>query len=74
MQPPVRDNGDVAVQRDRLIREYGESDAMFVLLRQDESIMEEGSLSVHIFYRDDECFPTAVSLLVPPEIRNDRAA
>jgi hypothetical protein len=70
VQSPVQDDGDIAVQMDRFIHGYGESDVMFVLgvlLTKDENIVEEDNLSVHISYRDDECFPVTVNPLVPPE-------
>ena len=75
MKPAVRDDRDVVVWRDGLEHRNSQGDVVLVLgisLPQNKAVVEENNFAVNIFHKDDKCLCATVSLLVPPEVRDDR--
>ena len=74
MEPPIRNDGDIIIRRDRLEHRDSDCDIMFVFgvaLAENESVMEEDDFTVNIFDKNIECLCGAMYLLVPAEIWND---
>ena len=66
--PPVRDNSDEVLRRERFKHWNKELDGVLVLtellLQQEELVMQD-VLTVHILNQDPECFRVTVNLLIP---------
>ena len=74
MQPTIRDDRDVVVQRNGFEHGHRQCNVMFVLgvlLTQNKVVVEQDDFAVDVFDEDEKIFCHAVDLLVPPEVRND---
>eukprot|EP00438_Fugacium_kawagutii_P013505 Skav208898 [mRNA] locus=scaffold270:478980:481932:+ [translate_table: standard] len=74
VDPAVRDHADEVLRRQRLRNGHREVQGVLFFCTtflQDEHLLVQNLLSVHVLYEDPEGFGSAVNLWIPLEVRSD---